>query len=248
MLSLPSNWHHVHLSQTDSSMRQIGQAEYASSPAEFTLITTDFQEAGRGQRGTHWEADAGQNLLFSFSFHPKFLPAHKQFYLSEALALAVREMLANYVANVCVKWPNDVYYRDYKLCGMLLEHDLQGSHIATTRTGVGININQTAFKGDAPNPLSLKQITGRTYPLPTLLQQTLQAFERRYRLLEQGAEAELHEEYMRHLYRATGFHPFSDAQGTFRAEIVRIAPTGQLTLRKTNGTEKEYAFKEVSFK
>ncbi len=247
MLSLPHNWQHIHLEQTDSTMQQIRRAEYADSSAEFTLLTTSYQHAGHGQRGTHWEADAEQNLLFSFIFHPHFLAANQQFYLSEALALAVREMLALYVDEICVKWPNDVYYRQHKLCGMLLEHDLRGAHLATTRTGVGININQETFHSDAPNPMSLKLITGRSYSLPTLLQQTLLAFERRYRMLQRGEFAKLHQEYLHHLYCGTGLHPFRDAEGSFQAEIVSISPTGMLTLRKADGTEREYAFKEITF-
>lgn len=177
-IDLPHNWEHVHLPETDSTMLLLRLPQYQHSDKEFVLATTDYQTAGRGQRGNHWEAERGKNLLFGFLFHPTLVPVTHQFALSEALALAVRAALAEHVdGGVTVKWPNDVYWLDYKIAGMLLEHDVCGTQIATTLTGVGVNVNQTVFESDAPNPISLMKITGNHHSRAELLSKLVGEFE-----------------------------------------------------------------------
>ena len=124
-------FHTVLLEETDSTL--LCARDYDSrSRREFTLVAADYQTAGRGQRGTHWEAAPGRNLLFSVVAHPTAVPAAAQFRLSEACALAVAEAVDPLAGGVTVKWPNDIYAGDRKLCGMLIEHDLTGAAIATT--------------------------------------------------------------------------------------------------------------------
>lgn len=244
---LPTDWHHTHLSETNSTMSELRKASYLNSQHAFELLTADFQTAGHGQKGTTWEADKGANLLFGFVFHPSFLPASQQFFLSEVLALAVRSALAVYTDDVVVKWPNDVYWREKKICGMLLEHTLSGNTIATTLTGVGININQQRFQGDAPNPVSLRQIVGHEVDREAVLSDVIKEFAWRYDLIREGKTADVHKEYSQYLYRSEGFHAFKDDEGVFQARIVNISSMGMLTLQKEDGTQRSYAFKEVSF-
>lgn len=246
-LNLPSNWQHIHLSSTDSTMLRLRDEVYARVAEEFVLLTADYQSAGRGQRGTSWEADAEQNLLFGFLFHPVEVNAMHQFSLSEALALAVCECLSAYDEGFSVKWPNDVYWHERKICGMLLEHDLQGSHIATTLTGVGVNVNQQTFRSNAPNPVSLKQITGNNVDRAVLLENILNRFQSYYRQLQSGDYQSLHTAYMHRLYRREGVHPFEDSEGSFSASIENISPLGMLTLQREDGSQRTYAFKEVKF-
>ena len=141
-------------------MLDLQQPPYANATAPFLLLTADYQTAGRGQRGTHWEAARGENLLFGIRLHPHAVRPSRQFLLSEVQALAVAETLEEIVGGIRVKWPNDIYWLDTKICGMLLEHTLVGPQIDTTITGVGLNVNQVVFESDAPNPMSLRQITG----------------------------------------------------------------------------------------
>ena len=244
---LPTTWHHTHLEETDSTMLQLKKQAYWHSVFDFELLTAGYQTAGRGQRGTHWEADRNDNLLFGFVFHPEGIAARQQFSLSEALALGVREALTDYTDGICVKWPNDVYWNNKKICGMLLEHTLEGWNIASTLTGVGINVNQQRFFSDAPNPVSLLQITGKETNIVKLLEKVVMAFSKRYETLKQGGFAIIHEEYMRHLYRKDGFFTYEDGSGRFEAAIKDISPEGMLTLCRRNGREHTYAFKEVRF-
>ena len=246
-LNLPRGFYHLHLPTTDSTMLCLLRPDLAARSEEFVLVTTDFQTAGHGQRGTVWEAAAGRNLLFSFAFHPTFVSAGGQFRLSEALALAVAESLDVLPAEVSVKWPNDIYAGDRKICGMLLEHDLRGTHIYNTRAGVGLNVNQQRFEGDAPNPVSMRQLLGRDTERGPLLSAILHRFCAYYRLLRDGGAATVDERYAARLYRREGLHPFSDAAGPFSACIHAVRPDGRLVLRDATGRLRTYAFKEVRF-
>uniref|UniRef100_UPI004027285F biotin--[acetyl-CoA-carboxylase] ligase n=1 Tax=Alloprevotella sp. TaxID=1872471 RepID=UPI004027285F len=185
-------------------------------------------------------------LLFSFVFHPTLIPAFQQFALSEALALGIRAALLSFVGEgITVKWPNDIYWQDKKIAGMLLTHTLCGATIATTLTGVGLNVNQRTFISDAPNPISLRQIIGKDVPRHQVLEALLQAFELRYRQIQQGDYDALHQEYMQCLYCGKGLHTYEDAAGRFQASIQHISSTGMLHLKRADGVEKVYAFKEV---
>lgn len=246
-INIPKNFYVLHVPATSSTMSELRRPELMGRSEEFVLLTTDYQTAGHGQRGTSWESEAGKNLLFSFLFRPVSLAPGRQFFLSEALSLAVAESLDSYTDSVSVKWPNDVYWRDRKICGMLLEHDLQGSHISTTLAGVGVNVNQREFCGDAPNPVSLRQIIGRDVCRKALLADILTRFVSHYRSVCQGDCSALHSLYKYRLYHGRGLHLFRDKDGEFEAEICGISSNGHISLKKTDGREREYAFKEVSF-
>lgn len=214
---------------------------------ELVLVSADYQTQGRGQRGNHWEAEAGKNLLLGLVAHPSFLPAAHQFALSEATALAVVAAIDRLGVTATIKWPNDIYYQDCKLGGMLLEHRLAGKHIASTIIGIGLNVNQTEFRSDAPNPCSLRQILGHTIDREALLRDFAETFQTYYDRLAAGDARALHSEYLSRLYRREGFFPYADAAGRFEAEVVDVAPDGILTLRDADGKERKYAFKEVQF-
>lgn len=244
-ITLPQGWKLVYLPETDSTMLRLKSEHFAPQPGETILLVTDYQAAGRGQRGTSWEADAGQNLLFGFVFCPDGVPVTHQFALSEALALAVCATLQTYAEGFTVKWPNDIYWHDQKVCGMLLEHTVCGAHLSQTLTGVGANINQRAFRSDAPNPISLWQIMGKEVDRAQVLEEIVRQFAQRYVFIKEKRYDLVHEEYMRHLYRREGYYEYRDKDGAFMARIVKISPLGMLTLCRADGTLGEYAFKEV---
>ena len=132
----------IHLEETDSTNKYLNELCNKQCVEELTTITADFQTSGRGQRGNSWESEAGQNLMFSFVLYPTFLKARRQFLLSQIISLAIKEELERYVSNISIKWPNDIYWKDKKICGMLIENDLTGVHISRSITGIGINVNQ----------------------------------------------------------------------------------------------------------
>ena len=234
----------IHLSEVDSTNVEVRRRLEAGEPLpELTLVDAESQTQGRGQRGNSWESEAGQNLSFSLVCHPQWVKASEQFVLSQAIALAVAEN----VDGSTVKWPNDIYIGDRKVSGTLIECDLRGSQIETCIIGTGVNVNQTEFRSDAPNPVSMAQVAGRTFDRENLLQAIVQRFVQYYEKIRNGQADEVRQAYRQRLYRRTGFHRYADAQGEFLAEIADVERTGHLILRKEDGTLHRYEFKEVRF-
>ena len=239
--------HYIKVSQTASTNTYLSRL--AATLPGGTVIYTPSQTAGRGQKGNSWESEDGKNLTFSLLLKHPPVKARDQFYLSEAAALAVVEALTEAADNgFTVKWPNDVYWQDKKICGMLIENSLDGSEIATCIIGIGINVNQERFVSDAPNPVSLINITDREHDLDVLLRRVCSRIEELVASLDDDtAREELHQRYMAALYRNDGaLHPYEDAAGhRFMATVADIAPDGTLTLRHEDSTCHNYLFKEV---
>jgi BirA family biotin operon repressor/biotin-[acetyl-CoA-carboxylase] ligase len=158
-------------------------------------------------------------------------------------------MLECYVhaGKLSIKWPNDIYWNDRKLAGTLTECGLNGQKLKWCIIGTGLNVNQARFHSDAPNPVSLFQISGNRLVLEPLLQDILSLFSKYLRMLEHGEYDELRAEYMAALYRHEGIHPYRDAKGEFRASIVTVKADGTLILRDDTQQLRQYQFKEVSF-
>ena len=239
--------HYIKVSQTASTNTYLSRL--AATLPGGTVIYTPSQTAGRGQKGNSWESEDGKNLTFSLLLKRPPVKARDQFYLSEAASLAVVEaMTAEAGDGFSVKWPNDVYWHDKKVCGMLIENSLDGSDIATSIIGIGLNVNQERFLSDAPNPVSLINITGHEHDLTTLLKRVCSRIEELVdTLADDSARQDLHSRYMAALYRNDGQrHPYEDAAGhRFMASVAGIAPDGTLSLRHEDGTVHDYLFKEV---
>lgn len=216
-------------------------------------VVTRAQRSGRGQRGNKWISEPGANITMSFLLRPQFLDIDQQFVLSEFAAISVGRTLAHFLTEeqkeeLTVKWPNDVYYGDRKIAGILIEHNLTGSLINYSIVGLGININQTEFPDDIPNPISLKEITGVEHSIEEVLSELLQITQEEYRAIKKGKKTDLHERYLKHMYRRDGnFYPYESAEGQFKARIRTVQPNGLITLCHEDGELKDYAFKEVRF-
>ncbi len=142
------------------------QLQNGVAPKEDFVIRADFQTDGRGQRGNTWYSPNAENLTFSYVFFPPKLEVQHQFMLSQAVSVAVADYLKDSgVQDVSIKWPNDVYVGMRKICGMLIENSLSGHYVKYSIVGVGVNINQTVFPENLPNPTSLSLSTGRQYDL-----------------------------------------------------------------------------------
>ena len=206
-------------------------------------VVTDYQSAGKGMGTNTWESEPGKNLLFSILLHPTWLPINKQYLLSMAEAVAIVEVLGK---GFEIKWPNDIYYGDKKLSGTRIDINLQGSTLKDVIIGTGINVNQEVFLSDAPNPISLKNITGQEHDRDILLRDILERFYIYYNKVQDSPQ-EVVRRYHEKLYRKVGFHTYADKDGTFQAEIVRVAENGIITLRRDDGTLSHYEFKELKF-
>lgn len=214
--------------------------------SEGLVVSADFQTKGRGQAGNVWEAEDGKNLLFSMLLFPSSIEANQQFVLSKMVSLAVSRVLSEEVEDVHVKWPNDIYWRDKKIAGILIENNLWGSNIQNSVIGIGLNVNQDSFHSNAPNPVSLRQITGKSYDREELLATLVK---RIYMLYIQLLREELtcfDQDYKSSLYRIDGLYEYQANGEVFKASIVDVLPDGHLVLQPESGDQRTYAFKEVS--
>ena len=245
---LPVGWKHEHFPVLDSAMNMIRTYPCALDPDLSLLVTTDFQTSGRGQGTNTWESENLQNLLFAFRFTPQKVKAVDQFGLLQCVSLAVAKAVQKFYPNkVKIKWPNDIYCEDKKICGILIEHDLCGQYLTTTRCGIGINVNQSAFYSSAPNPVSLRQLLGKEVNRAAVLKYFLQYFQQELHRYYQGASPEVAAEYTRMLYRLKGWYPYRDATGEFDAKILGVAHDGRFQLVDRTGQIRTYAHKEVEF-
>ena len=234
-------WKITHIDETDSTNRWLRNCTGGqSSCAIHEVVWADYQTAGRGQGTNTWESERGKNLTFSILLHPETLPANRQFLLSMQVSLAICEALSEHIGDLSIKWPNDIYWRNAKIAGILIENRLQGQVIRDSIVGVGLNVNQRQFQSDAPNPISLWQICEHETDREQLLKDILAALGR---LLGQ----EVRERYLSMLYRRKGFHPYVDKDGAFMAELEDVEDDGHLLLCDDSGGRRRYAFKEVMF-
>lgn len=236
----------IRLDTVDSTNSYLRNYQPAEGEA-MTVVVADYQSAGRGQGSNTWESEAGKNLLLSILVHPTMVPVARQYLLSMAGSVALQSVLAGYGEGFTVKWPNDIYWQDKKVSGTLIETTLGGGHIKDCIFGVGINVNQSHFASDAPNPVSLCQIVGHEIDREELLQNIIKMFRRCYALLENGYYGDVAALYHDALYRKHGFHTYRDKDGEFEAAIVEVEDNGHLILRDREDRMREYAFKEVAF-
>ena len=210
--------------------------ELIAKGQEPDFIYAGYQTAGRGQTGNSWESEKGKNLICSI-----LLPPNKNLYfLNIAVSVAILRLFDE---PLTIKWPNDIYWKDKKLAGILLENAIIGNEVKYTIAGIGLNVNQTEFVSDAPNPVSLKQITGKEYAIDSLMQDLFEAV---HTVLNEPEEA-VWSEYKAHLYRREGYWPFADHNGTFEAQIEDVLPSGEIVLRDKNGQLHTYGFKQIKY-
>lgn len=238
------------LEETDSTNSYV--ALHGRELADNTMVVTGRQTAGRGQRGNTWESEPGKNLTFTLLHRPEGIAPREQFAISEATALAVADFLGESCVEAKVKWPNDVYAGDRKIAGILIEHSVTATTICESRIGVGLNLNQLEWHGDAPNPVSLLQLTGRESDISRAAASVGAHLEGRLAsAATPGGRAALHAEFLRRLWRGDGeAHPFRrrDTGIVFAGIITGVAPDGIITiLDNDSGRHDTFAFKEVEF-
>lgn len=235
----------IHFDSLESTNRYCEVLDLAQVE-DFTCYWASAQTAGIGQRGNHWEAEPGKNLTFSLVLHPTFLPADRQFKLTEALSLAILDFLKILKAfkDPKVKWPNDIYVSGKKICGTLVSTRLVGAQIASAICGIGLNVNQTEFPDWIPNPTSLATITGKHYELESLLQRLLSCIEKRYDELKSGFDLE--PEYLSHLLNLGSRARYIYNEKEITATITGIDLYGHLLLTTADGCHLCCGMKEIA--
>ncbi len=211
------------------------------------VIVADFQNSGKGLGANTWESEPGKNLTFSLLLRPDTLKAEEMFLLSKAVSLGIIDALNEIRNCFTIKWPNDIYYQNKKVGGILIENQIQGDYIKYSMIGIGININQDVFTSEAPNPISIKQILCQPLNRKEILKNMLNQISIWYDMLSDEYFDKINEQYFNHLFRNTDYHDFKAGDELFHAKIKEVANDGQLILKTPAGEIRKFYLKEVEF-
>jgi BirA family biotin operon repressor/biotin-[acetyl-CoA-carboxylase] ligase len=241
------NKNFIFLNEVDSTNNYANQLVVTKAAEEGTVVLAQFQKSGKGQKGNTWESEAGKNLLASFILHPVFLKAADQFYISKIISLSIAEILQSKTKDITIKWPNDIYVGNRKIAGILIENSVLVPNIETAIAGIGLNLNQEIFVSDAPNPVSLKQLTGKDYEIQQFADDLFVAVEKWYGKLQSCKFTEIDTVYHGSLFRMKEWAHYSADGKIFEAKIIGTGKFGQLQLEHRDGKITEHFFKEVEF-
>lgn len=238
---------HISLASVDSTNTFAKELLAKERLPEGTVISAASQLKGRGQAGNIWAAESGKNLTVSYILYPNFLEATQQFYLSMAISLAVKDCCEEQTGGeFCIKWPNDIYYGDRKVAGVLIENTVSSSVIASAVVGIGINVNQEEFDESLPNPVALTEISKLDFDLNKLRDSLSGYIEKYYLQLRQKHYNFLDKAYTVSLYRYQQTHEFKKGNTVIKGEINGVTKEGKLILH-SQGKEHRFGFKEVEF-
>lgn len=223
--------------------------------SDFTIFAAEFQTAGRGQRGNVWESAACQNLTFTILLKPANVHPSNQFVISEVVALGVASYLEEKGLKPKIKWPNDIYVDNLKICGILIEHSVQRDRLSESIAGIGLNVNQLEFNSDAPNPTSLiLELRRRVnkdqgdFELDKELV-TLSEHLKKYYAMIGVDENKLEQEYLSRLYQKDQVATYVDMtkDEEFQGIILGVTKNACLIIRDTDGQDRQFAFKELKY-
>jgi len=238
--------HRIH--ETDSTNNYAANQLLTKRLPEGVVFIADSQIVGRGQASSSWESEPNKNLTFSILLYPDFLAISRQFELSKAISLGVADFLNDQTQRVSIKWPNDIYLENRKVAGILIENSIRINKISSSIIGIGLNINQQMFLSDAPNPVSLSQMTGKTYNLNESLSDLCLKINIRYSQLFNGEFNRIDQDYTQMLFRRGTWSLYSDENGDFEGKILGVDSIGRLRIETKSGKINNYQFKEVSFR
>jgi BirA family biotin operon repressor/biotin-[acetyl-CoA-carboxylase] ligase len=242
--------HIIELKQATSTNSYTDKMLLSEKPVEGTVIIAYDQTSGKGQDQNVWESEANKNLTFSIILYPLFLNPSEQFRLIEVTSLGITDFIKQLLPlqdNIKIKWPNDIYIGDRKICGTLVQNSIVGSQLSECIVGIGLNVNQEIFRSDAPNPVSLKQISGDSYDLQKCLTDLCFCLDNRYHQLKNKKLRQLENDYLTLLYRSNEWHDYIIHNSTIRARIIGITNYGQLKLESFDGKIYECGMKEVVY-
>ena len=209
------------------------------------------QTGGKGQRGKNWVSQNGANIALSILLKPYPLSVTDQFKLSVCVAISTLDLFTKYAGDETkIKWPNDIYWRDRKAGGILIESIVKSQESGVNNwqwaiAGIGININQTVFPADLPNPVSLKQITGQNFEPIGLAKELCSIIEKNYQSLIGDDFQQLFNKYQTHLYKKDEKVKLKKANRVFETTIKGVSETGQLITQ--HSIEERFNFGEVEW-
>ena len=238
----------IHLPETGSTNSYAIELLTKERPAEGCVVVTSHQTRGKGTDTNTWESEKDKNLTFSVILYPAFA-ADQQFVLNKAISLGIYNFLKTELPQspVSIKWPNDIYIGDKKVCGILIQNSIIGYKFDYVVVGIGLNVNQEIFISDAPNPVSLKMITKKDYHLDEVLDKLLNSIFEKYSLVQQNKGRLIENEYYQAMYRLMEWHPYRINNVQITARITGTSPYGQLMMQTQALQEITCDLKDVKF-
>lgn len=215
------------------------------------IVVTDFQTSGKGQGKNVWQSEDGKNLLFSIALDMSFLKAEDQFLLTQIVSVAMVEVLKKYLPeeSLFIKWPNDIYFNDKKIAGILIKNEIKGMMMGTSIIGIGLNVNQTSFDENLPNPISMKMITGKDYDLEEILLAVYKSLS--HRVTESPSDSNTSfvvQNYNKHLFLYKQWSLYEHESLIKEMMIVGYDKFGRLILKEKNDREVVCDLKEIVFR
>jgi BirA family biotin operon repressor/biotin-[acetyl-CoA-carboxylase] ligase len=229
----------------ESTNSEAQQLLIKNEATEGCTVVTAEQTRGRGQRGNSWEAEPGKNITLSVILSPSFLLARQQFHLNMAVSLAVLDLLREHgLHDAQVKWPNDLYFQDKKLGGILIENTINSYQIQHSIVGIGLNVNQLRF--GTTTATSMAKVSGQALEVEKVTVRLLELLEKRYLELRNGKVSKLRHEYLQAMYRFQEVHPFVVQGQQVQGQIVGVDEDGRLAVEIERRLQ-YFAFKEISY-
>ena len=240
--------HIIHFEQLPSTNVYAAELLSKTRPVEGTVITTDYQYAGRGQMTNIWESAPYKNVSLSAILYPTFLKVADQFTFNKAISIAVFQTIVLYSSDkVSIKWPNDIYINNHKVAGILIQNQIQGKYISTSIVGVGINVNQETFISDARNPISIYNSVGKYIDLNNFRKALFENLTRQYQALRLGANRQLNDIYHDLLYQKDQLCRYQIKDGAkVSGSISGVNDQGLLKVL-IDGQIHEFGFKEIKY-
>jgi len=219
---------------------------------EGTVVYTDNQTHGRGQRGAVWTSKIGQNITLSVVLKPHFLSINDTYYLSKISALAVYDVLTEILSSsqydIKIKWPNDILVNKQKIAGILIENNFATNSIQHSVMGVGLNVNQDEFGDFERTATSLKLVLNKDFDRNEVMRLLFSKLEKWYFKLKEQKHELIDASYLNVLFGVNQTIEFEDVQQLkFKAKLIGVSHMGKLMLELEDKTLKEFDIKEVKF-
>ena len=239
--------HYHHFEQIDSTNAFL-QKQQSECDIRNWVVSADEQTAGKGMGSNSWESEVGKSLTFSLAADMSFLPAERQFLLSEAVPLGIVEVLDKLlpVEKLSIKWPNDIYYGNRKLAGILINSTIKANMMDISIIGIGLNVNQMQFQNWPTYPISLKLIKGKDFELQPLLEQLAEHIIIKVEQLKSNPTT-IEQDYLKRLFRYRTWADYEVDGKVLRLFMTGIDPFGRLQLVDEQQTLYTFDIKEIKF-
>ena len=236
----------IKLSSVDSTNNYTAKLVKETKISFGTVIMADFQTHGKGQRSSVWKSEKGLNLLISIYFDSSFLNSENIFFLSKAVALAIRECIEKIIGiKVSIKWPNDILINGSKIAGVLIENQWKNEKLSSSIIGIGLNVNQVIFSGEE-KVISLKNLTSKLYNLNSILKSLCSSLDSQFTRLRNFEFLEIDRQYHSFLFNYNQWYNYEKNKINFKGRLIKVDSFGKMVLELENGDKKSFDIKEVS--